>query len=159
MRTMIFLAVFISTAFVRVTAQPAPEFTLKDVSGNDVSLSSFKGKIIVVDFWAMWCQACKEAFGHLNGIQKEYGEKGVVVVGVDVENAKSQKVEAFIKKACLTYTVLLDPEMSTAKLYNFKGIPTLVVIGRDMGIVQTFRGVNKSTVKEIAGLLNKLSAQ
>jgi peroxiredoxin len=83
----------------------------------------------------------------------------VTVVGVDVEKAGPEKVKAFLKKAGIAYPVLLDPEMATGKLYGLKGIPTLVVIGRDMGIVKTFRGMNKSTEKEITELLKKLSAQ
>jgi peroxiredoxin len=159
MRTIIVLTALLFMAFAPLAAQQAPEFTLKDTAGADVALSSFKGKIVVLDFWAMWCQACKEAFGHLNGIQKEFGEKGVTVVGVDVEKAGPEKVKAFLKKAGIAYPVLLDPEMATGKLYGLKGIPTLVVIGRDMGIVKTFRGMNKSTEKEITELLKKLSAQ
>jgi cytochrome c biogenesis protein CcmG, thiol:disulfide interchange protein DsbE len=159
MRTTVFCAAFIFLTFNSLVAQPAPDFTLKDVGGKEVSLASFKGKIIVVDFWAMWCQACKEAFGHLNTIQKEYGEKGVVVIGVNLEKANPQKVEGFIKKAGIGYTVVLDPEAAAAKLYNVKGVPTLAVIGKDMQIVKTFRGMNKSTVKDLNDLLQKLSAQ
>ena len=159
MRKTICLAVFIFMTFFGVSAQPAPDFTLKDLNGDDISLSSLKGKIILIDFWAIWCKTCKEAFGRLNEIQKEFGEKGVVVVGVSYDKAKPQKVEAFAKKAGITYKVLLDPGTQTAKLYTIKGVPSLVVVGREMQIVKIFRGMNKSTEKEISELLKKLSEE
>jgi thiol-disulfide isomerase/thioredoxin len=136
---------------------PAPDFSLKDLSGQPVVLSSLKGKTVVIDFWAMWCQACKEAFPNLNTIQKELGDKGVVVVGVNLENANPQKVAAFVKKAGIGYAVLLDPQTSTAKLYNVKGVPSLAVIDKDQNLVKMFRGLNKSTEKEITGLLHSLA--
>jgi peroxiredoxin len=142
-----------------VSPGPAPEFSLKDLGGRTVALSSLKGKIVVIDFWAMWCQACKEAFGNLNTIQKDLGDKGVVVVGVNLEKANPQKVAAFVKKAGIGYSVLLDPETSTAKLYNVKGVPSLVVIDKNQDLVKMFRGLNKSTEKEITGLLDSLTGK
>jgi peroxiredoxin len=140
-------------------SQTAKDFTLKDLQGKDVTLSSLKGNVIVIDFWAMWCAACKEAFGELNGIQSKYGDKKLVVLGVNLENAKPEKVAAFVKKAGITYTVLPDQTTSTAKLYDIKGVPSLVVIDRDLNIVKTFRGLNSSTKKEIDELLNTLTSK
>jgi len=137
-------------------AEPAPDFSLKDLGGAPVSLSSFKGKIVVIDFWAMWCHACKDAFGELNAINKEFSEKGVVVVGINLEKANPEKVAAFVKKAQIAYTVLPDPQSSTAKLFGVKGVPTLVVVDQKQNIVKTFRGINGSTKKEIIALLEQL---
>ncbi len=138
-------------------AAPAPDFTLSDLSGTSVSLSSYKGKVVVIDFWAMWCHACREAFPRLNTIQKEYAAEGVVVLGVNLENAKPKKVAAFVKKAGIDYTVLLDPKSSTAKSYGIKGVPSLVVINRNLEVVKTWRGMNKATEKDIDETLKKLT--
>jgi peroxiredoxin len=156
MRTLFLFFVCIAALRLSAPAEPAPDFTLKDPGGAEVALSSFKGKIVVIDFWATWCQACREAFGNLNAIQKDLGGKGVAVIGVDLEKARPEKVTAFVKKAGIAYTVLLDPETSTAKLYNVKGVPSLVIIDRDRNMVKMFRGLNKSTEKEIKELLAKL---
>jgi cytochrome c biogenesis protein CcmG, thiol:disulfide interchange protein DsbE len=112
----------------------------------------------VIDFWATWCAACKEAFGELNLIQKQKAAAGVVVVGVNLEKINPQKVAAFVKKAGIEYTVVLDPEMSTAKSFGVKGVPSLVVVDKTGAIAQMFRGLNKSTAKEISALLDKLTA-
>ncbi len=148
-----------SALFFSAYSQTAKDFTLKDLEGKDVTLSSLKGNIIVIDFWAMWCAACKEAFGELNGIQSKYADKKLVVLGVNLEKAKLEKVAAFVKKAQITYTVLPDPTSSTAKLYEIKGVPSLVIIDRDLNIVKTFRGLNKSTKKEVDELLESLTSK
>jgi cytochrome c biogenesis protein CcmG/thiol:disulfide interchange protein DsbE len=153
------IVIFVFALFLSASSQPAPDFSLLDPNGATVSLSSFKGKIVVVDFWAMWCQACKESFGSLTTIQKELGEKGVVVLGVNLENVNPQKVAAFAKKAGITYTVLLDPKTSTAKLFSVKGVPSLVIVDKDQKIVKMFRGLNKSTEKEISALLLSLTGK
>ena len=139
-------------------AAPAPEFTLSDLSGTPVSLSSFKGKVVLIDFWAIWCHACKEAFPRLNSIRKEYNAKGVVVLGVNLDNAKPDKVASFVRKAGIDYTVLTDPKSSTARLFGIKGVPSLVVIGRDLELVKTWRGMSGATEKEIDETLRKLTA-
>jgi peroxiredoxin len=160
MRTICMSAGFILTCVMMSLAQPkAPDFTLNDLAGKSVSLSSLEGKIVVVDFWAMWCTACKEAFGELNAISKELGEKNVMVVGINLEKAKPEKVAAFVKKAGIDYTVLLDPETSTAKLFTIKGVPSLVIIDKKQNIVKMFRGMNKSTEKEIKDLLTRLVSE
>jgi peroxiredoxin len=160
MRTICMSAGFILACVMMSLAQPkAPDFTLNDLAGKSVSLSSLEGKIVVVDFWAMWCTACKEAFGELNAISKELGEKNVMVVGINLEKAKPEKVAAFVKKAGIDYTVLLDPETSTAKLFTIKGVPSLVIIDKKQNIVKMFRGMNKSTKKEIKDLLTRLVSE
>lgn len=158
--TKLIMAICLTSAlFFSAFSQTAKDFTLKDLEGKDVTLSSLKGNIIVIDFWAMWCAACKEAFGELNGIQTKFGEKKLVVLGVNLENAKPEKVAAFVKKAAISYTVLPDQTSSTAKLYDIKGVPSLVIIDRDLNIVKTFRGLNSSTKKEVEELLESLTSK
>jgi cytochrome c biogenesis protein CcmG, thiol:disulfide interchange protein DsbE len=141
------------------SAQQAPDFRLVSVNGDTVALSSLQGKIVVIDFWAMWCQACKEAFGNLNTIQKDMAARNIVVVGINLENANPQKVAAFTKKASIEYTVLLDPKTTTAKLFSVKGVPSLVIIDQDQKIVKMFRGLNTSTEKEIHDVLESLASK
>jgi cytochrome c biogenesis protein CcmG/thiol:disulfide interchange protein DsbE len=159
MRIFTTCAVLILTLCLFASSQPAPDFSLATPAGDTVKLSSFKGKTVVVDFWAMWCQACREAFGSLNAIQKDMTEKNVAVIGINLENANPQKVAAFVKKAGIEYTVLLDPKTSTAKLYSIKGVPSLVIIDKEQKIVKMFRGMNKSTEKEILNLLKEIAGK
>jgi cytochrome c biogenesis protein CcmG, thiol:disulfide interchange protein DsbE len=156
MKNLVFVFVFLVA--MGVCAQTAkPQFTLNNLDGKAVSLSDFGGKVVVIDFWATWCTACREAFPQLNKIKTDFGEKGVAVVGINLENMKPEKIGQFAKKANLTYTILLDPSGSTAKSFGIKGVPSLVVVNKDGTIAKMFRGMNKQTESEIVGLLKSLT--
>lgn len=157
MRKLVMSAGLVCSCLFFAAAQQAPDFTLKDLSGTSVTLSSFKGKVVVIDFWATWCHACKEAFPELNAIKKEFGEKGVVVLGVNLENMNPEKVGSFVKKVGIEYTVLPDIKSSTAKQFEIKGVPSLAIIDQNQNIVKTFRGMNSDTKKEIQEILEKLT--
>jgi peroxiredoxin len=151
------LVVFALCCFIFAQEQKAPDFTLKNLSGESVSLPSLAGKTVVIDFWAMWCKSCKEAFQELNKIQLEFADKGVVVMGINLEKANPEKVKAFAQKAGIAYTILLDPDGTTAKLYNVKGVPSLAIVNARGNLVKTFRGLNKDTEKEIRQTLGNLT--
>jgi cytochrome c biogenesis protein CcmG/thiol:disulfide interchange protein DsbE len=159
MRSFTVCAAFVLTLSLCASSQPAPDFSLATPAGDTITLSSFKGKTVVVDFWAMWCQACREAFANLNAIQKDMAEKNVAVIGVNLENANPQKVAVFVKKAGIEYPVLLDPKAITAKQFSVKGVPSLVIIDKEQKIVKMFRGMNKSTEKEILNLLKEIAGK
>ena len=140
-------------------AQPGPDlkFTLNDLEGKPVSLSDYAGKVVVIDFWAPWCQACKEAFPKLNELQNEFGSLGVVVLGINIERMKPEKIASFVEKAKIGYKVLLDPKAETAKMFGIKGLPTLVIIAPDGTIQSIFRGIDKRTEKDIKNLLTTMT--
>ena len=75
---------------------PAPSFTLKDINDNDVSLSSYKGKVIIVNFWATWCKPCQEEMDDLESAYKKNNDNGLVILGVDVREEKKDVLE-FLK--------------------------------------------------------------
>jgi cytochrome c biogenesis protein CcmG, thiol:disulfide interchange protein DsbE len=153
------LAVIAAGIFMSAFAENAsPAFSLKSVNDSTVTLASLKGKIVVIDFWAMWCAACREAFPGLIGLSKDYASKNVAVVGIDLEKAKPEKVAAFMKKAGITYTVLLDPSSSTAPAFGIRGVPSLAIVNTEGTVVKMFRGMTKETEKAIRQELDALVA-
>jgi cytochrome c biogenesis protein CcmG, thiol:disulfide interchange protein DsbE len=146
-------------AAISLCAQPdsAIKFTLADLEGKQVSLSDYAGKVVVIDFWAPWCHACKEAFPKLNEIQKEFAPAGVVVIGINIENMKPEKIAAFVEKAKIGYKILLDPKAETAKIFGIKGLPTLAIITPEGKVQSIFRGIDKGTEKEVKNLLTMLT--
>ncbi len=85
------------TAVNAVVGNPAPDFTLADLDGNQVSLSDFRGKTVFINFWATWCPACREEMPEIEALYQQYKDKGVVVLGVDIletEGEVHQFVEA-----------------------------------------------------------------
>lgn len=132
-------------------------FSLNDLDGKQVSLSDFAGKVVVLDFWATWCQSCKEAFPRLNELNTELGSRGVVVIGINIEHLKPERIASFVDKADIEYKVLLDPKAETVKTFGIKGVPSLVVINAAGTIQQVFRGIDKETEKQVKDLLATLA--
>jgi thiol-disulfide isomerase/thioredoxin/outer membrane lipoprotein-sorting protein len=130
-------------AIAKYQGKPAPDFTLKDPSGKEYKLSSLKGKVVVVDFWASWCGPCQMVMPTIQEISAKLSSQGVQVLAVDTWDAKSD-FDSFVKaNPQYTMTFLLDPAQKDAqnsvatKLYGVEGIPTTMVIDKN-GIVHTY---------------------
>src|SRR5688572_29480927 len=121
--------------------KPAPDIKLPTVDDKEVSLSSEKGNVVLVDYWATWCPPCREGLPHVNEIaqNKDYAAKGLKVWAINSkENAA--KVKPFLKKMNLNMTVPMDTTGEFGKNYLVEGIPTTVVVGRDGTIKKVFIG-------------------
>lgn len=120
--------------------RPAPDWTLKDADGKDVSLKDLKGKVVVLDFWATWCGPCKKAMPLVQKLHETYKDKGLVVFGANCWENKDKDPAAFMKENGYTYGLLLKAD-DVAKAYRVKGIPTFYVIGKDGKIVYSAVGL------------------
>lgn len=119
----------------------APDFALADLSGKTVHLSDFKGKVVIVDFWATWCGPCRVEIPDFVKLQNKYKEKGLEIVGLSLDADGEKAVKPFVEKHEINYTMLLGND-DTAKSYGgILGIPTTFVIDRQGRIVQKFVGV------------------
>jgi peroxiredoxin len=111
----------------------AADWTLKDLDGNDVTLSSFKGKKVLVSFGATWCPSCVEEVDDLKAFYEKYQDKDVKLISIDLQES-ANKVSNFVKKHDIKYTVLLDSDRKVASQYNVYGIPTVLLIDEN-GII------------------------
>ena len=107
----------------------APDFTLQDVSGRSVKLSAQKGKVVLIEFWATWCPPCRESIPWLNKLQKEYADKGLVILAVSVDEGSWDDVKKFVVDHKITYPVLKGTEDVTEK-YMVRLIPSLYVVDK-----------------------------
>src|SRR5262249_51447765 len=93
----------------------APDFTLKDSHGQVVRLSDFRGKVVLLDFWATWCGPCRMTIPELNALAKKYQDQGVVVLGVSLDEKGWPAIKNFTKRQAIDYTVVLStPEVQKA---------------------------------------------
>ncbi len=130
-----------------------------DVSGNSQAISQWKGKIIVVNFWATWCPPCREEMPELSLLQKQYQDRGLVVLGISTDEL--DKIREFVKENPVSYPLLsgeIDAMNVGQSLGNDKGVlPYTVIIKPDGNIAKTYFGrVNQAQLKEV--LLPLMSA-
>jgi peroxiredoxin len=110
---------------------PAPAWTLKDVNGNPISSDQFKGKIVVLDFWATWCPPCRAEIPGYTELQRKYGKDGLAIVGVSVDEASTiNTVKEFIQKNGMNYPVVMADEKILAAYGNVEFFPTTFLIDR-----------------------------
>lgn len=128
-----------------LTGEKAPDFTLTDLKGRSVSLAAYRGKIVVLDFWATWCKPCRIEMPRVQKLHSELKAKGLVVLGVNVGESAT-KVRPYITKNGYTFPILLDRKSEVAEKYKADAIPTLVVIGKDGVIKAYFQGVREEEV-------------
>ena len=108
----------------------APDWQLKDVAGQTVRLSDFKGKVILLDFWATWCPPCRAEIPGFVNLQKKYGPQGLVVIGISLDEGGTKVVTDFMRQAGINYRVVLG-DAKVAFLYGgIETIPTTFIIDR-----------------------------
>jgi peroxiredoxin len=110
----------------------APDFTLKDLDGNEVSLTDYRGKIVILNFWAVWCQYCVEEMPDFDELDKELQEAGdAVILAVNVQEPYDT-VRSFVDESDISLKVLLDEDGYAANsLYGVRGYPTTFIVNSD----------------------------
>lgn len=134
----------------------APEWRLTDPRGRVHSLSDYRGKIVVLDFWATWCLPCRRSMPELQAIHEKFRDKGVVVLGLDVGEGEGDSGDpvAFMKSLKLTYGLLLKGN-ATGKSYMAAVLPTLYVIGPDGKILHAEFGYRSDLRTALTELIGK----
>jgi peroxiredoxin len=108
---------------------PAPSFALPARDGATVSLSQYKGQVVMINFWASWCGPCRQEMPLLDDIYKKYGKMGFTLIGVNVEPDR-KAAESWLKQTPVTFPVLFDTKSEVSRLYSVSGMPTTVFIDR-----------------------------
>ncbi|MDO8282937.1 MAG: TlpA disulfide reductase family protein [Thermodesulfovibrionia bacterium] len=138
----------------RVIGSQAADFTIKDLKGNDVTLSSFKGKPVLLNIWATWCPYCRKERAELNELYKEYNGKGLVIISV-ANDRSIEKVKQYIKNNPASYMVLSDEDSIVTDAYSVYGLPTNFLIDRNGIIKNKFSGFRSWTDPESKKLLEE----
>jgi cytochrome c biogenesis protein CcmG/thiol:disulfide interchange protein DsbE len=140
-----------------VAQRPAPSFTLPGLDGrreSTVRLSALRGHVVVVNFWASWCTECHTEQAALNRTWEQFRDAGVVLVGIDFQDATGDAQE-YVATSGATYPMVVDTKSATALAYGLRGVPETYVIDQRGQIVDRVIGpVDYSTLaRRITGLL------
>ena len=146
-----------------VIAQPAaryraPDFTLTDLEENEIRLSDSRGRVVAMLFWTTWWPSCREELPSLDKFKREYEEKGVQVLLINMSE-KSPIVASFMKENDYSSRVLLDSEGQVAKKYDVFGIPVSYLIDKEGRVVYRLSGVVDWSSREIRSLVNNLISE
>ncbi len=123
-----------------LSEKTAPDFALTDLSGKMVRLSDFKGKIVLLDFWATWCGPCRREIPDLIRLQKEYADKGFTILGISVDGEGAAVVKPFARQFGINYPVVIASSRVTAAYGGIQAVPTAFLIDREGRILKTFVG-------------------
>jgi thiol-disulfide isomerase/thioredoxin len=118
------------------SAQPqtAPDFTLKSIDGQPVTLSSFRGKVVLLDFWATWCTPCRSEIPRFIEWQQKYRDKGFVVLGVSMDDS-SKDAANYAREMKMTYPVVMATSDVADSYGGVLGLPVNLLISRDGRII------------------------
>jgi thiol-disulfide isomerase/thioredoxin len=152
----------------RLTGRPAPDFTLPDLNGNEVSLSSFKGKPLLINFWATWCGPCKIETPWLVELQNEFAPQGFQIIGISTEGDDLKPddkdgwahdkaaIAKFVKEQHMQYPVLINGDSLVGRYGDLDAMPTSVYVDRNGKIVAVQLGI--SSKEDMAAHIKKAIA-
>lgn len=132
---------------------PAPDFSLPDQAGKVHTLAMYKGKVVLVRFWADWCPSCKDEMPKIDGIYGRFKDRGFVVIAINVKQGE-EAVSAFVKEYGISYPTPMDKEANVAKAYGVIGLPTTFIIDKNGKIGEKVMG--DMTKEDVEGLVMPL---
>jgi len=121
------------------TGSLAPDFTLKDICGEKVTLSQFRGKVVILNFWSIWCGPCLAEMPSLNKLYLEFKDKGLVVFAI-AEDPAEKPVRSYIQEKGIAFSILMDKDKKVYFKYSLFGIPVSFLIDKKGFIVEKFIG-------------------
>jgi len=143
----------------RDPASSAPDFNLKTIDGQDITLSGLRGKVVLLDFWATWCGPCKESIPHLIQLYKNYQDKGLTLIGMNTDPPGNiETVHRFIRTMEIPYPMIMTPER-VARAFEIRGLPTVVIIDKKGSIREKIVGYNHAIGQRIDMKIMELTSE
>ena len=120
---------------------PPIELTLKGINGREIRLSNYRGKVVLINFWATWCPPCRKEIPDLIKLQRDYGSRGLQVIGVTYPPQRLAEVRRFVQRAKVNYPVSLGTKKTKLLFTSSETLPMTIVIGTDGRIRDIIEGI------------------
>jgi peroxiredoxin len=137
------------------TAQVAPDFALRSLTGGNVRLSEYRGSVVLLGFWARWCGDCRQAMQALDEVHKKYQRAGLVTLGINVGDTAEQAA-AMARSLGLEFPVLIDTTKTASSQFNLKSMPLLLLIDREGRVRDSYAGFERGQELLITEKLRQL---
>jgi len=132
----------------KLQGQPAPDFSLASIDGQTLTLSSYRGKAVLLNFWATWCEPCKIEMPWFVELQRQYGPQGLQVVGVAMDDTDPKDIADFAKKMSVNYPIVLGKEAVGDQYGGIPYLPSTFYIARDGKVMNRVNGlVSRSEIE------------
>jgi len=142
-----------------VARHDAPDFISENLLGGNTGLAAYRGKLVLLNFWATWCRPCRVEMPEMETLWQKYKEQGFVIVAISNDEGSKANVETFSKLLDLSFPILLDPESKVSDLYKVSKMPTSFLIDRNGKIISRIVGTEEWASPEAAQLVEKLLSQ
>ncbi len=141
-----------------LAGQQAPDFTTVNIQGEKVSLSQYRGQVVILNFWATWCPPCKEEMPSMEQLHQTFKDRGLVMLAVNVEENGQEVVSKFLEKTPYSFPILLDEDAKIQNTYGVFRFPETFIIDKNGVVIEKIIGgrdwMRGSTYKTIDFLLN-----
>lgn len=151
----LFLFVLSSITYAIEPKQTAPDFQLPSLSGPDISLNQFKGKVVLLNFWATWCAPCREELPALQQVFSKYEGKGLVILGIN-EDKDQENARDFVNHYKLNFPIGFDQNFQIMNKFEVSAMPVSFLIDRNGTIKETFFGFSQKKLPHMESAIESL---
>lgn len=137
--------------------EPAPPLKVTTTSGQKLTLANYKGYVLILDFFASWCQPCKRSIPHIMELNRKYGKQGLQILGLSLDEDNGDLIE-FVAPFKLNYPVALANEDLQTD-YGLRSLPTLFIINKKGIVVEKFMGLTDEVKKNVETTIKRLLAE
>jgi len=128
--------------------KPAPEFSLKDLSGSEIKLTDFRNRVVLINFWATWCPPCREEMPDFISLYEQYKDRGLEIVGISMDWGPERVLPGFIKENNINYRILLGSEEVYSLYGGVNVIPTTFLLDKEGNIRKKYLGYSGKEILE-----------
>lgn len=140
------------------TGQPTPNFKVTSTAGQTISQENYRGHVLIVDFFATWCQPCRQSIPHLVEMNRKYGRQGLQILGLSVDEDGERIVRDFADRFQVNYPLALAGDPVTAA-FGVRSVPVLYLIDKKGNIVEVYRGFSNETARSMELSIKRLLAE
>ena len=138
--------------------QPAPNFKVVSTSGQTITQENYRGHVLIIDFFATWCQPCRQSIPHLVEMNRKYGKQGLQILGLSVDEDGERAVKTFTDEFRVNYPLALAGD-STSVDFGIRSVPIMYLVDKKGIIVEVYRGYSDEMARSMEQSIKRLLAE